>query len=145
MLSAYRDAGRATARNDDVVYEARKRRNAAHEEGGHRTPIRRKSRRVPVDAMEVVHVRYRDPAPADDIVAVEWFSGNARVERDVTSRVNVLGHEDRCHWTQENSVPAKEGEELCGRREDFPLRIPISGTAMIGHRADLQGQRPSYQ
>lgn len=81
MLSAQRDTGRAMARNNDVVDEAGKRRDAANQEGGYRTPVGRKTWGVTINAVEVVHVRYGDATPAHDIVAAAFFSGSGRDER----------------------------------------------------------------
>ena len=70
MLTADGNAGRAVARHDDVVHEPRKGRHAADEEGGHSAPIGRELGRVPVHAVEVVHVGHGDFAAAHDVVAV---------------------------------------------------------------------------
>lgn len=61
----------ATARLDDVVDKAGKRRGAANEEGNHSTPVGTPFLGVPVDAVEVVHVRHRDFAASENIVAEE--------------------------------------------------------------------------
>ena len=72
MLAAQRDAGLAVARDDDVADEAGQRRRAADEEGGESAPVGGEPRRVAVDAVEIVHGRYGNPAAADDVVAVEF-------------------------------------------------------------------------
>ena len=69
MLTTCRDAGRAHAGYDDVVDEAGEWGDTADEEGGDSTPVGGVSWRVPVDAVEVVHVRYRHIATSDDVVA----------------------------------------------------------------------------
>lgn len=61
----------ATARLDDVVDKARKRRGAANEEGNHSTPVGSPFLRVPVDAVEVIHIRHRDFAASENVVAEE--------------------------------------------------------------------------
>ena len=99
MLTAGRNAGLFTSSNLDVVDEAREWGNAADEEGGDGTPITSVAGRVAVDAMEVVHVRYRHIATSDDV---------------------VVGHEDGCHGTQEYGVAAEESKELGGRGKDLP-------------------------
>lgn len=71
MLTSCRDAGLATTRFHNVIDEARKRRDAANEEGNHSTPVGSPFLRVAVDAVEVVHVRNGDFAAAEDIVARE--------------------------------------------------------------------------
>ncbi len=70
MLTANGNAGRATAGFDDVLDEAGKRRGAADEEGGDGAPVAGEFGRVAVDAVEIVHVRYRHVAASDNIVAV---------------------------------------------------------------------------
>lgn len=61
----------ATARLDNIVNKARKRGDAANEEGNHSTPVGSPFLRVAVDAVEVVHVRHRDFAASENVVAEE--------------------------------------------------------------------------
>lgn len=70
MLTAYRDAGRAISCCDDVVYKAGKRGNGTNEEGGDSTPVAGVSGRVPVDAVEIIHVGDGDVTSSDNVVAV---------------------------------------------------------------------------
>ncbi len=69
MLTTRRDAGRAHARYNDVVDEAGEWGDAADEEGGDGAPVASVSRRVAVDAVEVVHVGYGYVTTSDDEVA----------------------------------------------------------------------------
>lgn len=69
MLTALRDAGRAIARYNDVIYEAGERRDAADEEGGNGAPVGAEFGRVAVHAVEVVHVGYGYVPASDDEVA----------------------------------------------------------------------------
>ena len=69
MLTTRSDAGRAKARYNDVVDEAREWGNTANEEGGDGAPVGAESGRVAVDAVEVVHVGYGHVATSDDVVA----------------------------------------------------------------------------
>ena len=68
VLTSNRDASLAQACNDNVVYEARKRGDAADEEGNNSTPICGVLWGVAIDTMKVVHVWYRDIATSDDEV-----------------------------------------------------------------------------
>jgi hypothetical protein len=70
VLTAQRDAGLAIARYNDVVDEAGERGDAADEEGGDGAPVASVSGRVPVHAVEVVHVGYGHITASDDVVAV---------------------------------------------------------------------------
>lgn len=69
VLAADGDARGAVSGDDNVVHEARQRRDAADEEGGGGPPIRCELIRVPVDAVEVVHVGHGDAAAAEEEVA----------------------------------------------------------------------------
>ena len=77
MLSFGRDTGRATACFDDIVDEARKRRDTADEEGSYGTPIGPPFLRVAIDAVKVVHVRDRHFAAAEDVVAGDGIGGQS--------------------------------------------------------------------
>ena len=70
MLTAQRDGGLAETSYNDAVDKAGERGNAADEKGGNGTPVARKFGRVAVHAVEVVHVRYRHIAFADNVVAM---------------------------------------------------------------------------
>jgi hypothetical protein len=52
--------------------------------------------------------------------------------------VDLLGHENGSHRTQENGVAAEEGKEFRGGREDFPLRLWSAGNVALG------ADRPTY-
>jgi len=93
VLTAQRDAGLAIAGYNDVVDEAGEWGDAADEEGDDGAPVASVSGRVAVDTVEVVHVGYGHVTASDNI---------------------VVGHENGCHGTQENSVAAEESKELCG-------------------------------
>ena len=115
-LTARRDAGLATARSNDVVDEARERGDAADEEGGDSTPVASVSGRVAVHTVEVVHVGYGYLAASDNVVAAaqyKWISGYGRDRWRLCGILgDELGHENGCHWTQENGVAAEESKEL---------------------------------
>lgn len=70
MLTAQRNAGRVTARLNDVVNEAGERGDTADEEGGDGAPVASKFGRVAINAMEVVHIWYGHVAASDNIVTV---------------------------------------------------------------------------
>lgn len=131
MLTPRRDAGLAIARCDDVVDEAGERRDAADEEGDNGAPVATVSGRVAVDAVEVVHVWYGYITASDDIVATardKRISGYGLSRWGLCGIVrDELGHENGCHGTQKNGVSAEESKELCGRCEDFPLRLWLAG------------------
>jgi len=83
MLTADVDTGFLATRYNDIVDETRKRRCAAYEESGDRAPVGGEFRRVAVDAMEVVHVRYRNVGfPDDEIAAARHISGCNRGRPD---------------------------------------------------------------
>jgi hypothetical protein len=69
VLAAKRHASLAIACYNNVVNEARERRDAADEEGHDGTPVGCEFRRVAVNAMEVVHVGYGHVTTSDDVVA----------------------------------------------------------------------------
>lgn len=77
MLPSGRDTGRATACFDDIVDEARKRRDTADEEGSYGTPVGAPFLRVAVDAVKVVHVRDGHFTAAEDVVAGEGIGGQS--------------------------------------------------------------------
>ncbi len=77
MLTSGRDAGRATARFDDIVDEARKGRDTADEEGSYGTPVGSPSLRVAVDTVKVVHVRDGHFAATEDVVAGDGIRGQS--------------------------------------------------------------------
>ena len=58
MLAALGNGGLARASDDNVVDEAGQRGHAADEKGDNGAPVARKLGRVPVHAMEIVHVRH---------------------------------------------------------------------------------------
>lgn len=64
-----RPVRRLITRLDDVVDEARQRRDAADEEGRDGAPIAAELGRVAIDAVEVVHVRHRHARASHDVVA----------------------------------------------------------------------------
>lgn len=99
MLTTNGDTGLLITGNNDVVNETGKWRNATNEEGGNGAPVGAKSRRVSVDAMEVVHIRHRH----------------------ITTSYNVvIANEDASHRTQENGVTTEESKELLGRCKNLP-------------------------
>lgn len=99
MFSAFRYAGSATARSNDVVHKTGERGNGADEECNHGPPVATKFGRVAIHAVEVVHI---------------WH-GHLPTSNDV-----VVGDEDRCHGAQEDGVSTEESDELCGRFENLP-------------------------
>jgi hypothetical protein len=95
VLTAQGDAGRAIARYNDVVDEARERGDTADEEGGDGAPVASKSGRVAVDAVEVVHVRHGHVTASDDVVAVERDK-NGLVNMDVVGGgYGIVGRQTR--------------------------------------------------
>ena len=58
MLTALGNTGGAGAGDDDVVDEAGQRGHAADEEGDDGAPVAGELGRVPVHAVEIVHVRH---------------------------------------------------------------------------------------
>ena len=117
MLTAHRYAGLAIARCNDVVDEAGKRGNAADEEGGDGAPITGVFGRIAVHAVEVVHVGYGHITSSDDIVAAAREI-NELVGVDFVGGTlcgilgDVLGHQNGCHWPQENGISAEESKEF---------------------------------
>ena len=69
MLTTRGDAGRLHARHNDVVDEAGEGGDGADKEGGDGAPVGGVSRRVAVDAVEVVHIGYGHVTTSDDVVA----------------------------------------------------------------------------
>jgi hypothetical protein len=115
VLTAHRYAGLAIACCNDVVDEARKRGNAADEEGGDSAPITGVFGRIAVHAVEVVHVGYGHITSSDDIVAAarkKRISGDGHCRGGLCEIVNVLSHQNGCHWPQENGISAEESKEL---------------------------------
>ncbi len=74
MLTTFGDASRAPTCYDDTVDEARKRRRTPDDERKNCAPIRAKFRRIAVDAMEPVHVRYGHVGSSDDEVTAQNVS-----------------------------------------------------------------------
>lgn len=99
MLTPDRYRRRRTPGPLDIIHEPRERRDAPDEKRRHRPPVGAEPRRVPVHAVEIVHVGHRDFSLSHD---------------------KVIRHEDRRHGSQEDGVAAEEGEEFRGGREDFP-------------------------
>lgn len=78
--------------------------------------------------MEVVHVGYGHVTTSDDVVADKRISGYGRGRWELCGIVgDELSNKNGCHGTQENGVAAEESKELCGRCEDFPLRMRSAG------------------
>jgi hypothetical protein len=88
MLSTQRDAGRTMTCNNNIVDESGKWRYAANKESGHCAPIGRELGRVAVNAVEVIHVRYRDPFPSDNIITICWSA----LLRCLDISVDALSH-----------------------------------------------------
>lgn len=68
--------------------------------------------------MEVVHVGYGHVTASNEVVAVARDK-NGLVDTDVVGGAvglwgDKLGHENRCHGTQENGVATEESKKLCG-------------------------------
>ena len=114
MLTAKRDLGRLATCYDNVVDEAGERGDAADEEGGDGAPVATESGRVAVDAVEVVHVGYGHITTSDDVVAVTRENRLVNMHMVYGIVGDELGHENRCHRTQENGVAAEESKEFCG-------------------------------
>lgn len=57
----------------DAVDEAGKRRSKSDDECYNSTPVCRKLGRVAIDAIELVHIRYRDVATTSNVVAMIWL------------------------------------------------------------------------
>lgn len=85
MLTTNRDTSGTITRCNDIVDEARERRDAADEEGDDGAPVAGELGRVAVHAVEVVHVGDRHVAAAHDV---------------------VVAHQDGCHGAQEDGVAA---------------------------------------
>jgi hypothetical protein len=68
VLTAQSDAGFAITSYNDVIDEAGQRGDAADEKGDDGAPVASVSGRVAIDAVEVVHVRYRHVTASDDEV-----------------------------------------------------------------------------
>ena len=111
MLAAQRYTSRFSTRGGNVIHESWQRWDTADEEGHQSPPVRGESRRVPVDAVEVVHVWHRDVASPHEIVV-----------RD----------EDGSHGTKKDGVPTQERQELSSRSQDLPRDE--------GPRADESGE-----
>ena len=76
----------------DAVYEAGKRRNATDEESENGAPVAAPSAVIEIDALEVVHVWYRDIATSNNEVAADVLGV-------VANEVARLGLTRRLGWT----------------------------------------------
>jgi hypothetical protein len=83
MLTANGDSSRAHTRYNNVIDKAGKWRNAANKEGSNGAPVSTEFRRVAIDAVEIVHVRYGDIAASNDIVTA---ARNRLVDMSVVDR-----------------------------------------------------------
>lgn len=86
-------------RDCDIVDETRQWRSESDDKSCNRTPVGRILGGVPVDPMEVVHVRHRDVPAASDV---------------------VICYEDARHRSQEDRVATKECQESSSRGKDLP-------------------------
>lgn len=76
--------------------------------------------------MEVVHGRDGHVATTANEVAVRRISFHDSCYRCHVEGYSLLCDKDCSHGAQENSVAAKECEELLGRCQDFPLKIIVN-------------------
>lgn len=99
MLATLGNTRRPLPRSHNIVHKPGQRRDAPDEECHHGAPITPKFRRVPVHAVEVVHIGHTHIPVSHDV---------------------VIRNEDGCHRAQEDGVATEEGEEFRGRGEDLP-------------------------
>ena len=91
MLTAQRDASLLITCYNDVIDEARERRDAADKEGDDSAPVASVSGRVAVNAVEIVHVGYGHVTASDDVVAAGQSGlANMHVVRD--TRISGYEH-----------------------------------------------------